>query len=143
MPVSGAKPKAGPVRHRVKPVHEWTEVLNAPFTGGPDLPAKQPDGRAWPAWTRRWWRATSRMPHCSLWSETDWEFAFQTAIIVARFHEGDIKAATELRNREKVLGTTVDFRRDLRIRYVDTPPEAKEAAPNVASLDDYRAALED
>ena len=30
---------------------------------------------------------------------------------------GPIGLATELRNREKVLGTTIDSRRDLRIRY--------------------------
>jgi hypothetical protein len=32
---------------------------------------------------------------------------------------GPIGLATELRNREKVLGTTIDSRRDLRIRYTD------------------------
>ncbi len=30
---------------------------------------------------------------------------------------GPIGLATELRNREKALGTTIDSRRDLRIRY--------------------------
>ena len=30
---------------------------------------------------------------------------------------GPIGLATELRNRERVLGTTIDSRRDLRIRY--------------------------
>jgi hypothetical protein len=33
--------------------------------------------------------------------------------------DGEPRHATELRNREKMLGTTMDFRRDLRIRYVD------------------------
>ena len=32
---------------------------------------------------------------------------------------GPIGLATELRNREKVLGTTIDSRRDLRIRYTE------------------------
>ena len=34
---------------------------------------------------------------------------------------GPIGLATELRNREKVLGTTIDSRRDLRICYMRTP----------------------
>jgi hypothetical protein len=55
-----------------------------------------------------------------LWSESDWEFAFDTAALKAKFHAEPASAlATEMRNREKVLGTTADFRRDLRIRYVD------------------------
>jgi hypothetical protein len=43
--------------------------------------------------------------------------------------------ATELRNREKVLGTTIDSRRDLRIRY--TEPASSPPA-GVTNLDQYR-----
>ena len=45
---------------------------------------------------------------------------------------GPIGLATELRNREKVLGTTIDSRRDLRIRY------AEPASSPVTNLDQYR-----
>ena len=38
----------------------------------------------------------------------------------ARIPGGPIGLATELRNREKALGTTIDSRRDLRIRYTET-----------------------
>jgi hypothetical protein len=48
----------------------------------------------------------------------------------------------ELRQRERILGTTVDARRDLRIRYVD--PEVEEPAiALVANIDDRRARLLD
>ncbi len=40
-----------------------------------------------------------------------------TALVAAAFHGGDTRSAAELRQREKVLGTTMDSRRDLRIRY--------------------------
>ena len=43
--------------------------------------------------------------------------------------------ASELRNREKVLGTTIDSRRDLRIRY--TEPASSPPA-GVTNLDQYR-----
>jgi hypothetical protein len=37
--VSGRKPKPrDQIRHRVPPVHDWTDVPNAPFMGGPSLP---------------------------------------------------------------------------------------------------------
>lgn len=141
MPVGGRKPKPeGQAVNRHKPLHDWTEVPDLPFTAGAKLPKTQPDGRPWPVWTRRWWAVLATMPHASIWSESDWEFAFDTASIKAKFHTDPTAAlATELRNREKVLGTTVDFRRDLRIRYVD-PAKPAEAGPaaDVVTLSDYR-----
>jgi hypothetical protein len=77
------------------------------------------------------------MPHCVLWSASDWDYAETTAGIAAEVHEGNWRAATELRNREKTLGTTMDFRRDLRIRYVSV--DQGDAAPSeVTHLADYR-----
>lgn len=226
MPVAGAKPKAGPVRHRVKPVHDWIEVPRVAFEGAPPLPKAPrgkdmpkppdperplgPEGRKlwnrtwraaggapideetllmlceqtdervalrykvikdkdwrqraalraldaqiaqglaalglqttrtiperWPAETRRWWRAVSRMPHCALWTESDWQYALDTACVAAAFHSGDARVAGELRQREKVLGTTQDARRDLRVRYVE-PVDEGEAPAGVAVMDRYR-----
>jgi len=58
------------------------------------------------------------MPHAKLWKASDWRFALDTLELAAQFYDGGpVALATELRNREKVLGTTLDFRRDLRIRY--------------------------
>lgn len=135
VPVPGRKPKPeGQARHRVQPVHEWTEVVDVPFRGAvPDLPERV-DG--WPVRTLRKWRAWSAMPHCVLWSESDWDFAIDSLEVAAQFHAGDVRVATELRNRERVLGTTVDFRRDLRIRYVSRP--AAEVAVEVTNIADYR-----
>lgn len=93
----------------------------------------------WPRETRRWWRAISHMPHCVLWSDADWQFALDTALVAATFHAGDVRAAVELRQRERVLGTTADARRDLRIRYVE--PDADDddgTADNVTAMDAYR-----
>lgn len=141
MPVAGRKPKPdGQKRNRHAPTHDWVEVPNVPFADGRRLPPKRPGGKAWPARTKAWWRVVSSMPHCVLWAASDWEYALDTAQVAAEFHDGDVRVATELRNREKLLGTTLDFRRDLRIRYVDSKPEAEERA-DVTSLDDYRQSL--
>jgi hypothetical protein len=43
---------------------------------------------------------------------------------------------TELRNRERVLGTTAEYRRDLRIRYVDPKPAPLAAVVNVEDFRD-------
>lgn len=141
MAIRGAKPKDNrdAVRHRNKLVHDWTEVEELEFDEPRKLPARRLGGKSWPALTRRWWKAVSTMPHCSLWTDSDWSYAIDTALIAAEFHDGDVRAAGELRAREKVLGTTHDARRDLRIRYVTPKGEATEGAPaGVANLDEYR-----
>jgi hypothetical protein len=135
VPVAGRKPKPeGQAVNRHKPTHDWIEVVDVPFQGGPKLPK---DGRTWPTWTKRWWGVVSTMPHCVLWTDSDWEFALDTAVLKAKFHtEPAAGLATEIRNRERVLGTTADYRRDLRIRYVEKP--AEQVPAEVTSLDDYR-----
>ncbi len=138
MPLPGSKPSDQPVRRRNKPEHGWTEVDAIPFECGPDLPPKR---GAWTKATRRWWQAVRTMPHCALWDPSDWQFAMDTAYVAAAFHAGNIKAATELRQREKVMGTTVDARRDLRIRYVE--PAVAVDSPSVTIMADYRKALEE
>ncbi|AID58821.1 hypothetical protein PBI_GAIA_1 [Mycobacterium phage Gaia] len=131
MAARGVKPSGKPTLFRGEAMTEWVEVENVPFEKAPELPARSParevvDGevtevpRRWPAEAVRKWRAWSRMPHCVMWSDADWEFAFDSLEVAASFIETRrASLATELRNREKVLGTTADFRRDLRIRYVE------------------------
>ena len=87
--------------------------------------------------TKEKWTAWSSMPHCRLWGSAEWDFALDAIELAAQFHEGDTRVATELRNREKVLGTTLDSRRDLRIRYVE-PKADVSTGENVTSLNDYR-----
>jgi hypothetical protein len=77
------------------------------------------------------------MPHAKLWGVAEWDYAFDSIEIAAQFHAGYLPAATELRNREKVLGTTLDYRRAIRVRYVE--PAADVVVSEVSNIDDYRA----
>ena len=135
MPVRGPAP-AGQRRRTNRPTHDWTEVVAVPFTAAPKLPPR-PDGRPWPTWSRRWWADVSTMPHAVLWHPSDWRFAMDTALLVAAGHEGG-RVASEVRQRERVMGTTVDARRGLRIRYVDPGVQVAPEPPGVTVLDDYR-----
>ncbi len=105
------------------------------------MPARWLEGRAWPARTKAWWAALSSMPHCVLWTKADWQYAIDTAYVHATFAAGDMRAATELRNREKLLGNTFDSRRDIRVRYVDPAAGAVEDDASVTAIADYRAML--
>ncbi|MGV0634485.1 hypothetical protein ABQE69_09080 [Mycolicibacillus trivialis] len=139
MAIAGRKPKPpGQAVNRHKPVHDWTEVEDIPFTGGLKLPTRRSNGRAWDRRTKQKWDAWRSMPHCRLWGAAEWDFALDSIEVAALFHDsGEMKYATELRNRERVLGTTMDFRRDLRIRYVE-PPSENEQSAEVTRMDDYR-----
>ena len=150
MPVPGRKSKPqGEARNRNKPTHDWIEVVDKPYSGDrPDLPETRtvmtpfgPSSVPVLDLTKSWWESTSTRPHCVLWSPSDWSFALTTALVADAAFSGGVGAATELRNREKVLGTTVDYRRDLRIRYIDAASQKQrdeEQPAGVVALDDYR-----
>ena len=128
MPITGPKPKAPELLRNQSPraAHDWIEVPDRPYRGRkPKLPKETS------AATQSWWRALSSMPHCVLWGPSDWAFAVDTA----RLHDGFATYATEIRQREKVMGTTVDARRDLRIRYVS---EVQDAEPAPLSIEELR-----
>ena len=150
MGMAGRKPADRPTVTRHKPTVDWTEVTNVNYEGPtPELPLSrtilkgdEPIEIPIEQRTRDWWNALCKMPHCILWQDSDWAFALDTAMVQAAASHGQVTAMAELRMREKVLGTTVDARRDLRIRYVDPEPEAPAIAP-VASIDDRRQKLLD
>jgi len=149
MVMSGRKPVDRPVVHRNKPAVEWTEIPNTPYKGErPVLPDtrevinKAGDVSVYPIpdSTKDWWESVTTMPHCVLWTPSDWAFCSDTALVHAQAVTGVISAMAELRQRERILGTTFDARRDLRIRYVDVEAEPSKLAP-VDSLDERRARL--
>jgi len=151
MAMAGRKPADRPTVTRHKPTVDWTEVVNAPYTGPkPTLPESRmvmtPKGelQEFPieARTHAWWEAVTTMPHCVLWHPSDWQFALDTAMVHADAAHGKTTAMAELRMREKVMGTTVDARRDLRIRYIEPEQDGPTIAA-VANLDARRQKLLD
>jgi hypothetical protein len=60
------------------------------------------------------------MPHCASWCQADWEFALDSIELAAPFYDGGpVSIAAEVRNCERVMGTTWAARQAMRIRYVD------------------------
>lgn len=147
MGLPGNKPSNRPTTNRVKSPHDWSEFPNVAYDGPvPELPLSrtiiregEPVEIPLENRTRDWWNAVSRMPHCVAWQPSDWMFAIDTAMVHAMAVHGAITAVAELRQREKIMGTTMDARRDLRIRYVEPEVEVKLTA--VPQLDDRRSRL--
>lgn len=138
MPVRGTHPKPdGQKRNRVKPVYEWTEVVKVPYTG--PVPVR-PDP-TWSLRTMKYWEVLTHMPHCILWEDSDWQTARDTADLAARLHKGDMRIAAELRQRERLLGTTFDARRDIRVRYVEPVADSDDDDGTVTTIADYQASI--
>jgi len=110
---NGPEPKESKIGRT--PNAEWVEVIDEANLNHPDLPEEE-----WSPNTIQWWAAVATLPHTVLWSEADWIFAFDTARLKERFYDGDFTAAItmEMRRREDLMGTTMEARRKLRIRYI-------------------------
>lgn len=141
MALPGRKPADSAPRHRVKPVHGWIEVLDVPFEGPwpVELPGERTivtkDGQELVDLqdaTREWWETIRAMPHVVLWTLSDWQFALTTAYVADMAFCGGANAMSELRQREKTLGTTHEARMGLRIRYID--PAGGEDSTQLAEV---------
>jgi hypothetical protein len=150
MPVTGPKPSGRSVSGNT-PRIDWVDIENFQYSGPkPELPLERqamlkngevvtvPMGNA----TIAWWDAVSLMPHCVLWTATDWQFALDTSKIHSAAQSGSMPANVELRQREKIMGTTYESRRDLRIRYVE-PEDQSTQLTAVASMAERRQRLLD
>ncbi len=148
MPRRGPAPKDPTLRRRTNSPEEWTDIPNVPYTGPrPTLPRKrQVLGKGGQLMdvpisdlTRRWWKVVTSMPHCALWDSGEWQYAVTTAIVADNVHYGINAAVSQLRVRERAMGTTPDARRALRIRYTDpnTTATVHELHP-VPEPEDYR-----
>jgi hypothetical protein len=124
MALRGGDPK-GSNKHGRTPVADWVEVDDVPYAGPwPELP-KLPGRAKWNELAMRWWDTIRVMPHCALWDDADWLYAVETAVMKHYYFravandEATTSAATEIRRREDNIGTTMEARRKLRIRYVE------------------------
>jgi hypothetical protein len=124
MALPGADPK-GSSKHGRTPVADWVEVEDVPYAGPwPELP-RLPGRAKWNEFALRWWDTIRVMPHVVLWDDADWLNAVETAIMKHYYFravandEATTSAATEIRRREADIGTTMEARRKLRIRYVE------------------------
>lgn len=145
--------KTGPPAKTVKHGHtggEFVDVPDLPYAGPgserdlPDIP-----GLPWYETTVAWWNIVRRMPHCRLWTEADWLFAIETAVlknqIWGEIFGGALPASllSEERQRLALLGMTLEHRRKLGIRYADPslfPDEQPAEAAPAANVKDISKA---
>ena len=129
MAISGPAPSQTKKRRNAD-THEWQDVVNVPY-GGPS--PELPDSYEWGPACRAWYSAVRSMPHCVLWTASDWMFALETAFVANEMWAGNAAVAGELRQRNAKLGVTLEDRMKLRIRYRDPEVGAVASAPKPRS----------
>lgn len=85
----------------------------------------------WPQRTRDWWDMWAESPLSDDFTAADWDYLLDTAVIHARFWQGETKLAAELRLRVAKFGQTPEDRLRLRMQFAESDEREKKAAPNV------------
>lgn len=71
----------------------------------------------WPPRTREWWQMWADSPLSNGFTQTDWDFLLDTALLHARYWMGNMGVAPELRLRVAKFGATPEDRARLRIQF--------------------------
>lgn len=119
----GPAPKPAGRRSRPNPNQPNFRLVEYSPTPQPDLPQIQlfDDGELvdfrWPAVTREWWKMWAQSPLSADFTDSDWSFLADTALLHARYWLGDTKVAGELRLRVAKFGATPEDRLRLKIQF--------------------------
>ena len=71
-----------------------------------------PTGIEWGDRTPAWWKSLDTVPGVDTWSDADWGFALDTALVHrAVWMDGDLSQLKELRMREQSMGITPSARK--------------------------------
>lgn len=117
----GPAPKPPAERRRRNPAAPLTVVAPDGSEHGPKLP----DSFDWPDATLKWWETWRTSPQASTFTDTDWSFLLDTAVLHAEFWLGDRSLAAELRLRAAKFGATPEDRARLKLQVGEPPKPAQ------------------
>ena len=136
--MAGRGPAPKPANRRAgkaKDPHAPT-VLEFVKGDAPELP----DDIDWHSRTREWWAMWSRSPQAETFTETDWSFLMDTALMHhAMWSKGQWTLAAEVRLRVAKFGATPEDRARLRMTFADADEkDDKRTAKKQTSRDRYK-----
>jgi hypothetical protein len=114
----GPAPKDSTERRRRNVSPEVAIVTADGKAHGPALP----DSIDWPDATVAWWETWRACAQASTFTDTDWSFLLDTAILHMEFWDGDRSVAAELRLRAAKFGATPEDRARLKIAVGEPAP---------------------
>ncbi len=83
----------------------------------------------WHPRTKAWWLNWRKSPIAQTFTDNDWDFLLDTALLHSEMWNGEVRHAAEIRQRVSSFGATPEARLRLRIRVTD---EATEIAHTVS-----------
>jgi len=119
MPGRGPAPKPADQKVRRNKEHTVEVAADGKMRGVP-----LPKSSVWPAQTLAWWGSWRRSAQATTFTATDWDFLLETAMLHARFWEGDTSLAGELRLRVAKFGATPEDRMRLKMSIVEATTKA-------------------
>jgi hypothetical protein len=129
----GFAPKHPSQRRRRNKPEPLTVVSADGMQYGPDLP----DMYEWPAVTLKWWDTWRTCAQASRFTDTDWSFLIDTAVLHAEFWLGNRSVAAELRLRAAKFGATPEDRARLKLQVSD-PSISKHIAAQQIQYHEFR-----
>jgi hypothetical protein len=115
----------------------FTKVSVDDEVRGPELP----ESFDWPEQTRSWWKTWRESPQAQMFTETDWSFLLDTAVLHAEFWLGDRSVAAELRLRAAKFGATPEDRLRLKLAVGDPPHGSDKPTPSARQTGNRKARL--
>jgi len=86
-----------------------------------------PEDLDWPDATLDWWETWRRSPQAQNFTDTDWSFLLDTALLHMALWDGDAGVSAELRLRVAKFGATPEDRARLRLSIGAAPGKSKPA----------------
>ena len=96
---------------------------------------------SWPKVTVGWWEMWAGHPLAEEFSDSDWSFLLDTALIHAAVWDGDLKMMSELRLRVAKFGVTPEDRARLRIQFAHADEADEKRGTRQASSKSRRPGL--
>lgn len=98
-----------------------------------------PDGVEWHPQTREWWGMWQRSPQADTFTESDWSFLLDTALMHhAMWEKGQWTLAAEVRLRVAKFGATPEDRARLRMVFADADEKDEKRQARTSSRDRHR-----
>lgn len=135
--MAGRGPAPKPANKRAgkaKDPHAQT-VLEFRRAEAPELP-----GKGWHPQTCQWWAMWARSPQSATFTESDWSFLLDTALMHhAMWEKGQWTLAAEVRLRVAKFGATPEDRARLRMVFADADEkDEKRSSRPASSRDRYK-----
>lgn len=116
--MAGRGPRPKPADRKVRRNKSTAATHVIEFVPGeqPELPEGVLE---WPDQTREWWQMWAESPLSNSFTQSDWLFLLDTALLHGMLWSGDMSVMAELRIRVAKFGATPEDRARLRIQFAD------------------------